>query len=125
MRLLGPIFITGAPAPFATEEREKKWKETVAGGIKNAWPERSYVAEPCEILLTFFLAREKLDDTDLDNLLKPCIDAIGSVIFAPASRGRRSRWNRDDHWVRRIVAEKLLATRELGVEVTVNSLRPL
>ena len=59
--------------------------------------------------------------TDQDNLLKPAIDAIGSVLFKPARMGRQTRWNADDHWIYRFIAEKKSESdaAKIGMEVTV------
>ena len=124
--LLGPVFITGTPAPFASEGREVRWKETVAEQMARLWHGRSFIEEPCEVDLLFRLPSAKAAETDVDNLLKPAIDAIGSVLFKPARRGHQVRWNADDHWIYRFTAEKVAEEdiNRIGMEVTVSSYEP-
>ena len=124
MERFGPTFVSGMPAPFATA-REVAWKEAVREQVSAIWA-REFIEEPCELRLRFLLPPEKAEETDLDNLLKPCIDALGSVLFRPARRGHRTVWNADDHWVYRFVAEKQPAprTEDCGVEISVDSYKP-
>jgi len=118
--LLGPVIVHGRPAPFATSG-ELGWKEAVAKQIAASWGTRPHIEFPCEVKLRFRLPRVKAEATDLDNLLKPTIDAIGSVLFKPARAGHQTRWNTDDHWIYRFVAEKTSedAHGDVGVEITV------
>ncbi len=69
---------------------------------------------------------DKAEQTDLDNLLKPAIDAIGSVLFKPAKSGHQTVWNADDHWIYAFVATKEAAASEdaCGLEVLVDSFTP-
>ncbi len=121
--ILPPLFIKGLPAAFAAS-REVWWKETVADAIEAVWSSRDYVERPCEVLLEFHLPPDKAAITDVDNLLKPTIDALGAAIFRPALRGHRTRWNADDHWIYRFVAEKFAAVNddEVGLRICVNEL---
>jgi len=118
--LVGPVFVRGLPAPFATS-REVAWKESVADQIEVVWHGRPHIESPCEVTLVFRLPPDKAETTDLDNLLKPAIDAIGSVLFKPARRGHQVRWNADDHWIFRFIAEKTSEDdpEKIGMEVTV------
>ena len=118
--LVGPVFLKGLPAPFATS-REVEWKESVAEQMEVAWRGRPHIESPCEVSLVFRLPPDKAAVTDLDNLLKPAIDAIGSVLFKPARMGRQVRWNADDHWIHRFIAEKTAEDdpEKIGMEVTV------
>jgi Holliday junction resolvase RusA-like endonuclease len=113
--------VRGVPAPFATA-REVAWKEAVRECVLALWG-RIFLEEPCEVLLRFILPPAKAAETDIDNLLKPCIDALGSVLFRPARRGHRVIWNADDHWIYRLVAEKRPAEslEDCGVEITVTA----
>ena len=117
--LIGPVLVRGLPAPFATA-REKEWKESVADQIEAVW-NRPHIERPCEVTLVFALLEQKAAVTDLDNLLKPAIDAIGSVLFKPARAGHQVRWNADDHWIYRFIAEKKSESdaAKIGMEVTV------
>jgi len=117
--LIGPVLVRGLPAPFATA-REKEWKESVADRIGAVW-NRPHIERPCEVTLVFRLPPNKAEVTDLDNLLKPAIDAIGSVLFKPARMGHQVRWNADDHWIYRFIAEKKSESdaTKIGMEVTV------
>ena len=118
--LIGPVLVRGLPAPFATA-REVEWKETVAEQIESVWLGRPHIEAPCEVELLFALPPNKAMVPDLDNLLKPAIDAIGSVLFKPARMGHQVRWNADDHWIYRFIAEKRseMNSERIGVEVTV------
>ncbi len=118
--LLGPVLVKGTPAAFATSG-EVRWKETVAEQIATLWSGKAQLESPCEVILTFRLSPQKAEVTDLDNLLKPAIDAIGSVLFKPARMGHRVRWNSDDHWIYRFLAEKVAEhdSENIGMEVTV------
>jgi hypothetical protein len=75
--------------------------------------------------LLFRLPHDKAEETDIDNLLKPAIDAIGSVLFRPARRGHQVRWNADDNWIFRLVAEKTAEADPagIGMEVTVSKFK--
>ena len=122
--LVGPVFVRGLPAPFATS-REVAWKESVADQMEPAWRGRPHIESPCEVTLVFRLPPDKAAVTDLDNLLKPAIDAIGSVLFKPARTGHQVRWNADDHWIYRFIAEKQAAgdSDKIGMEVIVRDFR--
>ena len=74
-----------------------------------------------KVTLVFALPAQKAAVTDPDNLLKPAIDAVGSVLFKPARTGHQVRWNADDHWIFRFIAEKRseVDSERIGVEVTV------
>ncbi len=117
---VGPVFLKGLATPFATS-REKQWKESVAEQMELAWHGRPHIESPCEVTLIFRLPPDKAEVTDLDNLLKPAIDAIGSVLFKPARTGHQVRWNADDHWIFRFIAEKRAEhdSDMIGMEVTV------
>ena len=125
MESWGPVFLRGVPAPFAAEQREKDWKNSVRAQVLEAWT-RDPIEEPCQIRLRFLLPPDKAEHTDLDNLLKPAIDAIGSVLFKPARSGRQVVWNADDHWIYGFVATKEAASSEdaCGLTVTVDSFSP-
>ena len=71
--------------------------------------------------LTFRLPPDKVELTDIDNLLKATIDGIGSVLFERARMGHQVPWNTDDHWIFKLVAEKVSEAdpERVGVEVMV------
>ena len=46
LTLLGPVFVAGVPAAFATA-REVEWKETVADQIQGVW-NKPHIERPCE-----------------------------------------------------------------------------
>ena len=118
--LFGPILVRGLPAPFATR-REKEWRATVAANVKTAWHGGSHIRRPCEISLTFRLPPDKVEVTDIDNLLKATIDGIGSVLFERARTGHQVPWNTEDYWIFKLVAEKVSEAdpERVGVEVMV------
>ena len=124
MKRFGPAFVNGVPAPFATA-REVAWKNTVREQMLAIW-QGGYIEEPCQVSLRFVLLPDKANVTDLDNLLKPCIDALGSVLFRPARQGHQVIWNADDHWIYRFVATKEAAVtpEDCGVEIVVESYQP-
>ena len=120
---IGPIFVQGVPAPFATG-REKEWRQTVADRMNTAWGGRSHIRQACEMRLLFRLSPNKAIVTDVDNLLKATIDGAGSALFAPARDGHQVPWNTEDHWIFRLVAEKVPEgdPARVGVEITVTEL---
>ena len=120
---LGPVFVSGIPAPFATT-REKEWRQTVADQLTVAWRGRPHIRRPCEMRLLFRLPPEKAASTDVDNLLKATIDGAGSVLFERARSGHQVPWNTEDHWIYRLTAEKVAEpdAERVGVEVTVADL---
>ena len=120
---IGPVFVRGLPAPFATA-REKEWRQTVANHLNAAWGGRRHIRRPCEMRLLFRLPPEKAAVTDVDNLLKATIDGAGSALFARARTGHQVPWNTDDHWIYRLIAEKVSEPdpERFGVEVTVADL---
>ena len=124
MNRFGPVLLQGIPAPFATS-REVEWRNAVRNQLLPAW-KGGHIVEPCQVRLRFLLPREKAEQTDLDNLLKPAIDAIGSVLFKPARSGRQTVWNADDHWIYAFAATKeaVLNDSECGVEVTLDAFEP-
>ena len=119
MERLGPVFVAGVPAPLATG-REVDLKKEIREQLLKVW-RRGFLEEPCQANLRFLLPPDRAATTDLDNLLKPCIDALGRVLFRPARRGHRSIWNADDHWIYRFVATKEAAqsAESCGVEITI------
>ena len=124
MKRFGPVLLKGVPRPFATS-REVEWKNAVRNQLLAVWA-GAHIEEPCQVRLRFLLPRDKAEQTDLDNLLKPAIDAIGSVLFKPARLGRQVVWNADDHWIYAFAATKEAATNdgECGVEVTLDAFKP-
>ncbi len=124
MKRFGPVLLKGVPRPFATS-REVEWKDAVRDQLLAVWA-GAHIEEPCQIRLRFFLPHEKAEQTDLDNLLKPAIDAIGSVLFKPARSGRQTVWNADDHWIYAFVATKeaVLDDSECRVEITLDAFEP-
>src|SRR3989304_7279343 len=102
---IGPVFVRGLPAPFATA-REKEWRQTVANHLNAAWGGRRHIRRPCEMRLLFRLPPEKAAVTDVDNLLKATIDGAGRAPFPPARTGHPVAWDTADHWIYRLIAEK-------------------
>ena len=117
--IIGPLFIKGSPAAFATA-REILWKKTLANEIKRIWESREHIKEPVQINLKFFVWRRRAEP-DLDNLIKPCIDGIGSILFVRRRGGRNSVWNTEDKWVYKIIAEKIQVENENeeGIEIII------
>ena len=67
--------------------------------------------------MRFFVAPERLADTDIDNLVKGFFDALAGTVFLHNPRGN-SEWDADDVWVYRLTAEKLPVAdlTEIGAE---------
>lgn len=83
------------------------WKQRVVQAVRPAWPGPP-LRQPCTVRLTFSMVPARYHDTALANLLKVIIDALGSVIFAPASAPVRDprAYHAEDWWIDEIVAKK-------------------
>ncbi len=119
--IIESIFISGRPQTFGDKRYEDPWKTRIASEIKKQFGDKPKVKEKVQLVLKFFIFKNR--KVDLDNLIKPCMDAVGSVIFE--HRGRtQSIWDTDDVWVYKIIAEKELVETEdaEGVEIKVERL---
>jgi len=101
--------------------REKEWKEKVFGASRSRFEAEGYcqpLREDCTVELDFYLSRLRLYQLDIDNLLKPAIDALGTAIFPPSRTGRQ--YDSEDVWIRKVVARKLTDDSNPRLEITVS-----
>lgn len=106
---------------MAIKQLKEPWKEKISARIREEWRNNGYIIEKIQINLTFFIHNKR--NPDLDNLIKPCIDGIGSVVFEKRKGGRSSIWNTEDKWVYKIIAEKIHVenNNQEGVKILINS----
>jgi hypothetical protein len=78
------------------------------------------LSQPVKVRCVFRVLR-KARAHDLDNLVKPLIDALSAAGLFPESKsgGRKSEWNRDDSWVYALDVEKELVDERGETEVEV------
>lgn len=99
------FWATGEPAPYAGGSREQRWRAAVVAACP---PDGSLVGERFAVEVEFVMPppRTHNDRWDIDNLVKPVLDSLGSVL------GRRT-WNgpdqADDERVDRLTAAKRTA----------------
>ncbi|MDN5894318.1 MAG: DUF429 domain-containing protein [Nocardioides sp.] len=113
--------VVGRPTGYGGEEREWNWKHAVrAAFVGCSLPRDCRVA----IELSFMLSANQTgpNEPDLDNLVKPTIDALDGVLGRRAGTG--SRIEADDVRVDRIMAFKQPATGEPGAHIVVRELPP-
>ena len=126
MEVVGPVFVEARPAVTPGDKRGaelvKEWTTAIAKGLGSVWKEGYHLTQPCQIDLKFFLEPSRVKDSDLDNLLKPCIDAIARVIFRGELR-RNNQYVAEDFWIYRLTAEKAAAAdmSSVGVEITIRT----
>ena len=134
-----PIVVTIEGEPrVMSGSGEQEWKEDVIRAVtEQTAPEKLVPAQrallktlreqgqirvpplrqDCTVELSFYLSSPRLYQVDLDNLVKPAIDALAVAIFERGSTGRR--YDHQDIWVRKIVAEKFVDDRRPRLELTV------
>jgi Holliday junction resolvase RusA-like endonuclease len=117
-----PLLVTilGEPSVWAGSD-EKVWKEKVFAASSNSFEEGGYsqpIREGCTVELAFYLSRARLYRLDIDNLLKPAIDALGTAIFPPGKTGQQ--YDSEDVWIRKIVAQKLIDDSNPRLEIRVS-----
>ena len=115
------VTISGEPSVWIGSG-EKVWKERVFAASKNEFEAGGYpqpIREDCTVELKFYLSRLRLYQLDIDNLLKPAIDALGTAIFHPGKTGRQ--YDSEDVWIRKIVAQKLVDDSNPRLEIRVSS----
>ncbi|WP_067433543.1 DUF429 domain-containing protein [Nocardioides jensenii] len=113
--------VIGRPTGYGGEERERVWKQAVRAAFQGcSLPTDCRVA----IELSFMLAPGQTgrNEPDLDNLVKPTIDALDEVLGRRPGTG--SRIEADDVRVDRIMAFKQPATGEPGAHIVVRELPP-
>jgi len=117
-----PLLVTilGEPSVWIGSG-EKAWKEKVFTASRSSFEAGGYsqpIGEDCTVELNFYLSRFRLYKLDIDNLLKPAIDALGTAIFHPAKTGRQ--YDSEDVWIRKIVAQKLIDDSNPRLEIRVS-----
>ena len=116
MKHFGPLRIRGRPGVPASAGL-RPWQELVREQVATAWGSRPPISTPVAVSVRFFVAPERLADTDIDNLVKGFFDALAGTVFLRNPRGN-SEWDADDVWVYRLTAEKLPVAdlTEIGAE---------
>ena len=87
--------VGGTPVSLQTKRRESldEWKERVAEASRTALPEGHFATdEPLGVTLYYFLAAAM--QGDLDNIVKPILDALGGNVYI------------DDQQIHRILIQK-------------------
>ena len=120
--VFSPLLVTilGEPSVWIGSG-EKEWKEKVFAASRKSFEEGGYsqpVGEDCTVELNFYLSRPRLYQLDIDNLLKPAIDALGTAIFHPGKTGRQ--YDSEDVWIRKMVAQKLIDDSNPRLEIKVS-----
>lgn len=121
-RTVVSVFVPGSPQTFGDKKYEEPWKITIARKVKKSCSSSELpIKDKVQSHLIFYLFRERR--VDLDNLIKPCLDAIGSVLFEKR-KGARSIWDTDDYLVFKIIAEKKIVSKknEEGVKIVISQL---
>jgi Holliday junction resolvase RusA-like endonuclease len=115
------VFVSGAPQTFGDKTYEEPWKNIVAKEVRESCSSELPIENQVQVHLVFHLLKERR--VDLDNLMKPCLDAIGSVLFK-RRKGGTSTWDTNDHWVFKIIAEKKMVSKksEEGVKIVISQL---
>lgn len=109
------VFVEGHPP--SQGGNDTRWKQAVAAKVESVWGGHGYLREDYGIDLTFFLSSTLFKSTCVYNLLKPTIDGMSSVLFAPVYRGKRSVWDREDWRIRELRARKCDSPGRLGVRI--------
>ncbi|KPV62824.1 MAG: Endodeoxyribonuclease RusA [Candidatus Bathyarchaeota archaeon BA1] len=115
------VFVPGSPQTFGDKRYEEPWKIRIAQKVKESCSSELPIKDKVQVHLIFYLFRERR--VDLDNLIKPCLDAIGSVLFEKR-KGARSNWDTDDYWIFKIIAEKNIISKENqeGAKIVISQL---
>jgi len=120
--VFSPLLVTiwGEPSVWIGSG-ENAWREKVFAASKSGFEARGYsqpIREDCTVELNFYLSPLRLYQLDIDNLLKPAIDALGTAIFPPGKTGRQ--YDSEDVWIRKIVAQKLIDDTNPRLEIGVS-----
>lgn len=103
--------VPGSPSGFGERAGgPTEWRQRCCDAARVALRGISVpTGRPIKLVVRFAVLR-RARAHDLDNLLKPLIDALGAAGLFPSrsSGGRPSEWNTDDSWVYAIDAEKEL-----------------
>jgi crossover junction endodeoxyribonuclease RusA len=79
--LLFDFCVEGPPISVQTRRKAAKarWKAKVLAAAASAWPaSRAPIAEPVWVRITYFYDGAALD---VDNMVKPILDAIGGLVY--------------------------------------------
>ncbi len=113
------ITVLGEPSVWIGSG-EKEWKEKVLAASKEKFAGAGYsqpIREDCTVELNFYVSQLRLYQLDIDNLLKPAIDGMGTAIFPRGKTGRE--YDSEDVWIRKIVAQKLTDDSNPRLEIIV------
>jgi len=114
------ITVLGEPSVWIGSG-EKEWKGKVLAASRDSFEEAGHaepIREDCSVHLDFYVSRLRLYQLDIDNLLKPAIDAMGTAIFPAGRTGRQ--YDSQDVWIRELVAHKLIDDSGPRLEIMVS-----
>jgi hypothetical protein len=87
--------VGGTPVSLQAKRRKslQEWKDRVADAARKALPEAHFVtSKPLSITLFYFTAAPL--QGDIDNIVKPILDALGSIVYI------------DDRQLHRVLVQK-------------------
>jgi crossover junction endodeoxyribonuclease RusA len=101
--VIAEFIVSGTPiSSGASGQSRTRWKEAVSAASASVVPSKhALVADSVRVTIVYFYVRT---DLDLDNILKPILDALNEVIYV------------DDSQVANIVAAKRDRTETLFLE---------
>jgi hypothetical protein len=119
---IATIDLDGSPSEFGEPGGHwEKWRERFRDQSKKSFAGlRLPIAHPVR-LVCYFRVLSSAKAHDLDNLLKPLIDALGAAGLFPRTRtgGKLSEWNTEDGWVYSVEADKELVESNAGTHVEI------
>lgn len=134
VRALSSTWVPGTIINSITEHKEKlrRWKRTVASSIKKArggapWDPCRFYAITLEF--RFHPANHGYQSLDVENFLKPVIDAVAAGLFCEKEEDplKIEHWNYDDSNFRTLLIHRAadpLSAHQEGVHVFVSVRRP-
>ena len=119
---IATVDLAGSPSEFGERGGHwERWREHFRDQAKESFAGlRLPVAHPVRLVCHVRVLR-RARAHDLDNLLKPLIDALGAAGLFEKTRtgGKLSEWNTADGWIYSIEADKELVDSHAGTHVEV------
>jgi Holliday junction resolvase RusA-like endonuclease len=104
--------VEGSPVVWGVEKKEREWKRTVGKTAKSIIY-KEYGVEVIdgdylfEVEITFVIANDRIFNMDLDNLVKPVLDALFSN--RQQNEENLSIFNSDDKYVISLIVKKVVS----------------
>ena len=121
-RKIATMDLAGSPSEFGEPGGHwEKWRERFRDQSRESLAGlRLPIAHPVKLVCHFRVLRGAKGH-DIDNLLKPLMDALGAAGLFAGTRtgGKLSEWNTEDGWVYSIEADKELVESDAGTHVEV------